>query len=98
MDDALIIRITDHAYAQYCQRVGEIDRTMLREHVGKVVNNGECHRSREFVQIDGVWWVFEIAADVMLLITCYGRTEFDIPRALRWAKVHNDRINLDGTR
>lgn len=98
MDDALIVRMTDHAYEQYCQRVERIDRAQLREQVGRVVNSGECHRKREFVQIDGVWWVFEVTGDVMLLITCYGRTDFDIPRALRWAKVQNDRINLDGTR
>lgn len=94
MDNALIIRITDHANEQYCNRVAQIDRAELRERVQTVVSTGHYRRKGEYAHIDGVWWVCEIVGDVMLLITCYGRSNFDLPRALKWAKYHNDRVLL----
>lgn len=95
MDRELVVRITDHAHEQYCKRVEQIDRSELRERMTHSINNDGYHKSNDFIHITGIWWVCEVVDDVMILITCYGRTDFDLPRALKWARVHDDRIKLD---
>lgn len=96
MDNALIVRITDHAYEQYCNRVAQIDRAELRLQIGDIVSTGHYRRKGEYAHINGVWWVCEIVGNVMLLITCYGRSDFDLPRALQWARRNKDRIRFSG--
>lgn len=96
MDSELIVRVTDHAYEQYCDRVGYIGRAELRNLLTAEIREGDYRLVRQFLHVDGVWWVQETVGDVMLLITCYGRSDFDLPQAMRWAHRFNDRINLDG--
>ncbi len=95
MELELIVRVTDHAYEQYCQRVGRIERAELRNLLTSEIQEKNYRKEREYVHIDGVWWVCEIVSDVMIMITCYGKSDFDMPRALKWARVHDDRIRLD---
>jgi hypothetical protein len=89
--------ITHHAYQQYCQRVGAADREEITLHCRQHLQRGDYERSRQnewFIQIGGVWWVYEQEDIVMNLITCYGQTTFDLPAALKWAARNNDQLNL----
>lgn len=90
------IGLTKHAHEQYCARVETIDKEALRSLVTEQITSGEYHRKREFINLDGVWWVFEIREGVMIYVTCYGKTHIDIPSALAWAYRNKDRIDLTG--
>lgn len=80
------------------KRVEEVRCGDLRRQLQEVVDARHFYRKDDFVQIDGVWWVCEIRGAAMVMITCYGRSDFDLPRAVKWARLHDDRIKLDGTR
>lgn len=88
------VRVTKHALQQYEARVEPIEIERLRELLTEQVASGDYTRKREYIKLDGVWWVYELVSQVMIMITCYGRTHVDIPSALRWAKLHKDRIDL----
>lgn len=90
------LRLTDHAYAQYCKRVGQETREEIRDSVIQALTTGKAYRKAEFLQIDGIWWVFERNGSMIVLVTCYGRSSFDLPAAKKWAHLHNDRIDLTG--
>lgn len=90
----LTLRVTKHAFEQYTLRVSPIDIVKLRELLTEQVASGDFIREREYLKLDDVWWVYEIVGPALILITCYGRTHVYIPAALRWAKLHNDRISL----
>ncbi|RUS42282.1 hypothetical protein [Cohnella sp. AR92] len=94
MELELIVRVTDHAYDQYCHRVGFIGRAELRNLMTSEIAGGNYHKEEQFLLVDGVWWVQEGDDNTMLLITCYGRSNFDIPKAIKWARRNNDRISL----
>lgn len=95
MGRELIVRVTDHAYEQYCNRVGYIGRAELRNALQHDIGADEYRLEGIYLHIDGVWWICEVVGDVMILITCYGRSDFDLPGAMRWARLHKDRIRLD---
>jgi hypothetical protein len=89
------IRLTHHAHEQYCIRVEPIEwddliqRIRMQQASGltRYIDNGYMH-------IDGVWWAYEMDGEQTLFVTCYGKTDIDMPKAIRWAVRHNDRINL----
>jgi len=91
--ESYTVRVTEHGHQQYCSRVAAIDKDELQQLLTEQIT-GPVHHKREYILLDGVWWVFEIVESVMIYITCYGRTHIDIPSALRWARYHNDRIDL----
>lgn len=86
------LHITNHAFKQYCERVGDIHfddlHQLCREQIAK--HNYIC--KKEFMQLDGIWWVIHIRDGKLRLITCYGNFRFDLPEAKKWAKRNNDRI------
>jgi len=87
------IRITDHAYERYCQRVGPIDRHELETVVRGHLMNG-YRTVRGYLHTGGIWWRAKCADDTLTLYTCYGETHIDIPDAVRWAKRYKDRVAL----
>ncbi|WP_155985902.1 hypothetical protein [Paenibacillus gorillae] len=90
------VRITKHGHEQYCERVQVVSKTDLQAVLQEKLAAGEYNRTDEYIKLEGVWWVFEVRVDVMIMITCYGRTFIDIPKALRWARHNKDRIVLTG--
>lgn len=86
--------ITHHAYEQYCDRVEAIEYGALRARCTGQIDEHDYTRKREFIHLDGVWWVFNIHGEKLHFVTCYGRSHFDMPAALGWAKLAKDRINL----
>jgi hypothetical protein len=90
------VRLTDHAYEQYCKRVGPDGREEIRDKVMDLLYKRDYHRKAEYLLVDGVWWVFALREQQMFLITCYGRTHIYVPAAKKWAHFHNDRIDLTG--
>lgn len=90
----LALFITEHAHEQYCQRVELISRFELHKQVLRQLREEDYRHVGDFLHLDGVWWVVEPKDDCLHLITCYGRTHIDLPAALKWAKLHRDRINL----
>lgn len=81
--------LTNHAYEQYLKRVGEIDRDELTARLADQITHPH-ERVRDIILLDGVWW----ACRNNVFITCYGNTHIDLPAALSWAELHNDRIVL----
>jgi hypothetical protein len=85
--------VTKHAHEQYCRRVEEIDRNEL------------IRRLKSEIKLDkppyylfralNSWWVREVNGKTIVVVTCYGNGHMDIPKALRWAKMHNDRLRFD---
>lgn len=90
------IRITRHGHAQYCSRVEEVEIDELAVMCRNQLNDHDYdYNYRSYLHLAGVWWVYTIDGDEMAFITCYGRTNFDIPKALGWAAANRDRIMLD---
>ncbi|NTZ20920.1 hypothetical protein EXW96_26395 [Paenibacillus sp. JMULE4] len=91
--ESLEIRIADHAYERYCQRVEKISRELL---IGQVIEQLQIgyRRKQGYIKIGDVWWRSNIKGGILMLHTCYGRHHIDLPAAIRWAKQHRDRINL----
>lgn len=91
--ESVRIRITDHAYERYCQRVGRIDRHELEMLVRGHLMDG--HRVvRGYLHTGGIWWRASWENGILTLYTCYGRSHLDLPAAVRWAKRYRDRIAL----
>lgn len=91
------LHVTDHAHEQYCGRVESIDADELRALCLEQLHSGDYGRNRNwFIHLAGVWWVYDLVLEdnAMVFITCYGRTSMDMPKALAWASMHHDRINL----
>ena len=87
------IRITDHAYERYCQRVGPISRAELIQQLRSQIQRPD-RRKREYIRLGGVWWRYGIQDGTMVLHTCYGEHHMDLPAAIKWAKRFKDRIAL----
>lgn len=93
--------ILPHALEQYCSRVEPIDHKVLTDSVQMQVDRRywqskkKGHSCRRFIHVDGVWWVCRIQKSTIYFVTCYGRGNMDLPAALIWAELHNDRINLN---
>lgn len=89
------IRITKHAHEQYCNRVEPMGYEMLNRLCQQQLDDDDYgYNRRQYIHLSGVWWVYELAEQTMTLITCYGRTNLDIPKALEWAARNRDRIDL----
>lgn len=88
--------LSTHAHKQYRERVEEKSIEKLTEVCRKQLAEGDYGHNKDwFIHLGGVWWVYEMVdPQTMLLITCYGRTTANLPRGLKWAIQHNDRINL----
>lgn len=87
--------LSNHAYAEYCQRVELIERELLQTHFQQQLHDGNFNYDKKsFIHLDGVWWVYDMKQEGMLMVTCYGKTTMDVPRALRWARNQGDRIDL----
>ncbi|MGG6309802.1 hypothetical protein [Paenibacillus macerans] len=91
----LKLDLSVHAHEQYRDRVKDVTFTELKEICRSLLASGEYIRDGQFIQINDAWWVFNLQQGNVLLITCYGSSHLDIPRALAWAKKHNDRIDLE---
>lgn len=91
------IRVTIHAHSQYCSRVEPIGFEELNELCQEQFSRRDIqYCRRQFLKLSGIWWITELeSADVLAFITCYGKSDFDIPKALGWAARLNDRISLD---
>lgn len=90
------IRLKQHAWKRYCQRVGVIEHPELLNQLAASIAAGEYRYCRSLVHISGVWYAVEALGDVVSFVTCYGRTNFDLPAALSWAKRNKDKIQLGG--
>lgn len=89
------LRLTDHAHEQYCDRVEPIDHAALYAMCLQQLRTRDySFRNKEFIHLAGIWWVHNTKRNRMSLVTCYGRTKIDIPRALKWARHHDDWLNL----
>lgn len=86
--------LTHHAYVQYQDRVEMIEYGLLMNTCMVQLKRHEYHGTGEFVQLAGIWWVFKIRKGTVRFVTCYGKTDINIPEAKKWAKRHNDRIQL----
>ena len=91
--ESLELVIEDHAYERYCQRVEPIPKHVLKYIVHDQMKKG-YRRSRDYIQIAGVWWRYSVDENRLILHTCYGRSHMDLPAAIRWAKRFRDRIQL----
>ena len=93
--DQMQLRITKHAHEQYCGRVEETDIDQLRNQITTHLGAGDYEQQDEYLQIRDVWWVYAVQDDSLTLVTCYGRSTLDLPRAVKWARQYRDRIDLD---
>ncbi len=94
--ECLTVKITKHGHEQFCERVVEISYIELNGICQEQLNQREyTYRKNGFIHLSGVWWVYVIEGENIDFITCYGRTEMDMPKALGWAARQNDRINLE---
>lgn len=87
------IRLDRHAYLRYCERVKPIGWQELENKLLDDLNQGK-HFKDGYLFTGGVWWRATRKDNVLVLHTCYGLTHMDIPAAVRWAKLHGDRIAL----
>lgn len=90
-----VVRVTKHAHQQYCDRVEAIGKEELQQKIIDQIEQRDFFtRKGEFLQAGGIWWVYELRAGMLVLVTCWGRSDFDLPKAVGWARLHNDRIDL----
>ncbi|KIL38318.1 hypothetical protein SD70_27265 [Gordoniibacillus kamchatkensis] len=95
MYEHIRIRVSKHAHQQYCNRVEHIAYADLNEQCQRQLDNHQYgYNRRNYIHLDGVWWVYEMDCNTMNLITCYGRTNMHVPKALGWAARNRDRIDL----
>ncbi|MFD2613559.1 hypothetical protein [Paenibacillus gansuensis] len=93
--DKLELIITNHAYDKYCSRVKQIDRDELADQCKAHIQSGNWFRQKEYIKLDGIWWVFSIVKQSKLFfITCYGETTHHLPSAKKWQRVNKDRVRL----
>jgi hypothetical protein len=89
------IVLTTHAHKRYCERVQPISYAELTDQCNLQLHVGEYgHNKNAFIHLSGVWWSYSIEGDVMMFLTCYGKTTANLPAGLKWAQLHNDSINL----
>lgn len=86
--------LSDHAYIRYCERVRDVDRSELHAELEAEIRSGQDYHKDDCIQIAGVWYMYKLGEASITLTTCYGRTNFDLPAALRWQRHNKDRIQL----
>lgn len=98
MDFATLqLQLTKHGHRQYCARVGRITYAELYSTLHAAIHAGRFEKRKgEFLKVDDVWWIAKIRKGCLYLVTCFGRSDLDLPEALRWAKRRKDRIRLGG--
>ena len=89
------VKLSQHAHIRYCQRV----RMITWEELNQIVQRHFADKQyvtdkKKFVCFDDTWWSYRIAKEKMVLTTCYGKSDYDVPAALSWAAVHQDSIRL----
>lgn len=89
------LELTVHAHEQFTERVGLAAFEDIRYTCRVQLAAGDYRRDGEFIKINDAWWIFTVREGKIVLITCYGNSHFDVPRALAWARRHDDRITLD---
>ncbi|MEK3866991.1 hypothetical protein MHH60_26325 [Paenibacillus sp. FSL H7-0716] len=93
--NGLRLELTIHAHEQFTERVGPATFEEIRDAGREQLAVGDYRRDGDFIKIYDAWWIFTIREGKVVLITCYGNSHFDVPRALAWARKHDDRITLD---
>jgi hypothetical protein len=88
------VKLSDHAYNQYCKRVGLIAYANLLEHLKMQIATRSFYRSCEYLQIEGIWWCYDVKENDLVFVTCYGQSDYDLPRARAWARKNKDRIQV----
>lgn len=88
------VGLSTHGYEQYCDRVELIAYDDLRSKSQEWIQQRQFHHYDQFIQIDGVLWGYRLDGEEIVLVTCYGRSHFDIPRVIRWSQRHRDLIDL----
>src|SRR5690348_17146212 len=88
------LRLSNHAYERYCQRVAETEREELTELCSTAFQNRHYRCNKRLIQLNDVWWRYARQQGAVVLVTCYGESAYDLIDAIHWAKRHNDRINL----
>lgn len=94
------VRVSEHAHLQYCNRVEPIEVQELAAQCREQLQNKEYTYCRDwFIHLAGVWWIYTIEEEEnrMVFLTCYGRTNIDMPKAKKWATRFHDSINLTET-
>jgi hypothetical protein len=90
------VHLSEHAHQQYCDRVESKGYEELREDIKHQLDQKQySYYKKNFIQLAGVWWVYELNNKKMFVVTCYGRTSMNVPKALGWAARNNDRIDLN---
>lgn len=90
-----IVTVSRHACEQYLSRVGSITWDALIRLTQQQLAEGPEYDDGNYLLLEGVWWAYERDGDRVTLVTCYGRTSMRLPAAIRWARQHNDRIDLN---
>ena len=91
------IVLTNHAFVRYCERVGTVTWEQLSDLCkNKFENRQFVKRGKRYIRFDDdTWWAYITnSRGIMNLVTCYGKSTFDVPTAIRWASEHNDFIRL----
>jgi hypothetical protein len=89
------IILTTHAHMRYCERVQHISYAELTDQCNLQLHEGKYgHSKNELIHLSGVWWSYEIEGGVMKFSTCYGKTTANLPAGLKWARLHNDSLDL----
>ncbi|SDD27463.1 hypothetical protein SAMN02799630_02787 [Paenibacillus sp. UNCCL117] len=93
--EALVAAITDHAYDQYCSRVEKVSRGDLVALVQQQLDDLDYdYRKKSFIHLAGIWWVYTIEDNRFVMVTCYGRSDWNVPHALHWARSQKDRLDF----
>lgn len=99
--EQVYVKLTLHAYLQYCNRVEKVDLAQLESRLVDEVHAGQysTHNRRRFMHVLGVWWIAEWSnkGRSVCLITCLGKSDYDLPAGIVWAEKFHDRINLGVT-
>ncbi|WP_274363728.1 hypothetical protein [Paenibacillus thermotolerans] len=95
MDHAhLSVQLTDHAYEMYCDRVEKIGRQELQDLCQSQLRERDYSKQKQYLHLAGVWWIIQVKEQELIFVTCYGRSDLDIPKAMAWGAIHKDRVIL----
>ncbi|QJC53066.1 hypothetical protein HGI30_16790 [Paenibacillus albicereus] len=94
--EGVIVTVSRHAHEQYCARIGPIEWDELIRQTQALLDADERgYDDGVYMQLGGIWWAVARVDMGLIMKTCYGRTSMHLPRALKWARRHNDRISLE---
>lgn len=89
------LRIKSHAYRRYRQRVGPIAYFELQKLCKAQLDSGDYEKHKGFIHLAGIWWAYVRREDgTLTFITCYGKSNMDLPAVLSWERKTKDRIDL----